>query len=279
MSELKLPRLLQAAKEFNIGPSTLVEFLVGKGFSRDALTVTSKLTEDMYRALQLGFQGDKVAKGKADMIEIPKSVQAERRKRDEEEISFRKERDHVKQVFKEEPKQEPAVVTAIQEPVMVSIPEPVKDVLPQPTVVSQQEPPAQPEPTAQKQTPASLPEVDIQQSTYTAVSIAEPVTPIAEPAITQQPIASTVSGPEILRIEAPELEGPKIIDKIDLSAIDSSTKPRRDFRKPSTADEQLPKQEVVKEEAPVTPEVVPEATLPLEEEVFRPTFEADEAFV
>lgn len=33
MSELKLPRLLAAAKEFNIGRDTLVEFLVGKKVS------------------------------------------------------------------------------------------------------------------------------------------------------------------------------------------------------------------------------------------------------
>jgi len=29
MAELKLPRLLAAAKEFNIGQDTLIEFLVG----------------------------------------------------------------------------------------------------------------------------------------------------------------------------------------------------------------------------------------------------------
>ena len=91
MSELKLPRLLAAAKEFNVGQDTLVEYLVSKGFSRDDLKPTAKLTEDMYRSLQQQFQSDKVAKTKADQIEIPKGAPAERRKRDEEEISFRKE--------------------------------------------------------------------------------------------------------------------------------------------------------------------------------------------
>ena len=46
MSELKLPRLLGAAKEFNIGQDTLVDFLASKGFSRDDLKPTAKLTED-----------------------------------------------------------------------------------------------------------------------------------------------------------------------------------------------------------------------------------------
>ena len=53
MAELKLPRLLGAAKEFNIGQDTLIDFLIGKGFPKDDLKPTSKLTEDMYRALQL----------------------------------------------------------------------------------------------------------------------------------------------------------------------------------------------------------------------------------
>src|SRR3954449_6309425 len=94
MSELKLPRLLAAAKEFNIGQDTLVEFLASKGFSRDDLKPTAKLTEEMYRSLQQQFQGDKVAKTKADQIEIPKgAAPPERKKRDEEEIVFRKEKE------------------------------------------------------------------------------------------------------------------------------------------------------------------------------------------
>ena len=33
--------------------------------------------------------------------------------------------------------------------------------------------------------------------------------------------------PEIIKIEAPEMEQLKVIDKIDLSAIDSSTRPKK----------------------------------------------------
>src|SRR6476469_7291148 len=91
MAEVKLPRLLGAAKEFNIGQDTLIEFLVGKGFDREELKPTAKLSTEMYEALQHNFQGDKNAKTKADQIEIPKSVQAERRRKEEEEITFRKE--------------------------------------------------------------------------------------------------------------------------------------------------------------------------------------------
>ena len=44
MAETPTLRLMAAAKEFNIGKDTLVEFLAGKGFSRDDLKPTSKLT-------------------------------------------------------------------------------------------------------------------------------------------------------------------------------------------------------------------------------------------
>ncbi|RYZ22307.1 MAG: hypothetical protein EOO16_09620, partial [Chitinophagaceae bacterium] len=60
---------MAAAKEFNIGKDTLVEFLAAKGFNRDDLKPTAKLTEDMYRALQQEFNSDKVAKHKAELID------------------------------------------------------------------------------------------------------------------------------------------------------------------------------------------------------------------
>src|SRR6059058_6043838 len=81
MSELKLPRLLAAAKEFNIGQDTLVEFLASKGFSKDDLKPTAKLTEEMYRALQAEFQSDKVAKMKSIQIDLPKGSVAEQKKK------------------------------------------------------------------------------------------------------------------------------------------------------------------------------------------------------
>src|SRR5438045_9628491 len=92
MAETTTPRLMAAAKEFNIGKDTLVDFLAGKGFSRDDLKPTAKLTEDMYRALQSEFQSDKVAKLKSDQIDLPKGSSPQTRKRKEEEaILFKKE--------------------------------------------------------------------------------------------------------------------------------------------------------------------------------------------
>ncbi|MEJ7589178.1 MAG: hypothetical protein WKI04_16605 [Ferruginibacter sp.] len=94
MSELaaNTPRLMAAAKEFNIGKDTLIEFLESKGFNNDDLKPTAKLTEQMYRVLQTEFQQDKAAKQKAEQIDLPKGAGSSepKRKRDEEDLSFKK---------------------------------------------------------------------------------------------------------------------------------------------------------------------------------------------
>ena len=61
MSEVvtNTPRLMAAAKEFNIGTNTLIEFLESKGLSNEKLNPGSKLTEQMYRVLQSEFQQDR----------------------------------------------------------------------------------------------------------------------------------------------------------------------------------------------------------------------------
>ena len=98
MSEVTTPRLMAAAKEFNIGKDTLVDFLAGKGFSKDDLKPTSKLSEEMYRSLQQEFQSDKVAKIKSDQIDLPRggSVEA-KKKRDEEDRKKKEEEENLRQ--------------------------------------------------------------------------------------------------------------------------------------------------------------------------------------
>ncbi|HEX5153202.1 MAG TPA: translation initiation factor IF-2 [Parafilimonas sp.] len=198
MAEVKLPRLLGAAKEFNIGQDTLIEFLVGKGFDRDELKPTAKLSMEMYEALQHNFQGDKNAKTKADQIEIPKSVQAERRRKEEEEITFRKE-----------------------EPRHVVVEATAPKVVPENNVVE-----AKPEVPKHEEPVVAI--------TNTEEIIAEPVSPETE----------------IVKIEAPEIEGPKILDKIDLSTISSSTRPKKVEKKPEAPAEPV-QSEKIHEEEPV----------------------------
>ncbi len=197
MSELKLPRLLAAAKEFNIGQDTLIDFLVKKGFNKDDLKPTAKLSEDQYYALQAEFQSDKVAKNKADQVEIPKAAQAEaKKKKDEEDLSFNK---------KEEKK--PAAAPAPKE-------EPKPEVKPEP-VVEAKPVEVQPEPVVEKT--------------------------------------------EVIKAEAPEIELPKVVNKIDLSAIDSSTRPKKAAKKkeePAAPKEPAAKAKKAEPVEPAAPEVI-----------------------
>ena len=174
MAELKLPRLLAAAKEFNVGQETLVDFLLAKGFPKDDLKPSSKLTEVMYRSLQQEFQGDKVAKMKSDQVDLPKGTQAEtKKKKEEEEISFKKDE---KKIIKK-----------------AKVEEVVAEV-----IVEKEEKVTNGKPKKEKQ------EKD----------------------------------KEVIKTEAPEIEGLKVIDRIDLSTIDSSTRPKKGVKKATSSKEE-----------------------------------------
>ncbi len=260
MSELKLPRLLAAAKEFNVGQDTLIDFLSKKGFNKDELKPTAKLTEAMYYSLQAEFQNDKQAKNKADLVEIPKSQQSERRKRDEEEITFRRDdRDRKPQQPKEEVKVDTIPVVQVAPPVVaeVSEPEPSPAPLPTPVVV----------PVADVFKPIEVAPVEVVIEKITETIVEAPINIIsAEHKVSEEPKEST-----IIKIEAPELEGPKILSKIDLSTIDFSTRPKKaTVQKIEEVKPQEPTPEIPKE-MPVTIPVA-ESTSPLiiEEKVIVP---------
>lgn len=259
MSELKLPRLLAAAKEFNIGRDTLVEFLEGKGFNKDDLNGNVKLDEPMYRALQHQFSDDKVAKNKADRIEIPKGVQGEKRKKDMATAPVEVVSNPVSEPqptsvveVKEEPKevvQETKVEVEVEKPTPAPLVE-------QPIVAAQPEPVVVPAPSAPEE--KIVPEVKAEPKVEVPAYKPEPVVaekPQAEPENVQpkeekveapiaekveekpqvenvQPKEEVTSTPSVVKIEAEKIEGPKILDKIDLSAIDSSTRPKKGNQKP-----------------------------------------------
>ncbi|MBS1585760.1 MAG: translation initiation factor IF-2 [Bacteroidetes bacterium] len=84
----KTPRLLAAAKEFNIGKETLVEFLTHKGFEINASNPNTKLTEEMYDALQAEFAQDKAAKRKSEEIALPKGSLLDNLKKNKEELDL-----------------------------------------------------------------------------------------------------------------------------------------------------------------------------------------------
>ena len=216
---------MAAAKEFNIGKDTLVDFLASKGFSKDDLKPTSKLTEDMYHSLQQEFSSDKAAKAKSDAIEIPKGSSGEaKKKKDEEEIVFKKD---------SKKKAEPEVV------------------------IEQPAPP--PAPVA-----VEVPEVVVAE---------EPAVAAPSPAPSKEAASPVEADVKITKIDAPELQGPKVLDKIDLDAINPSTRPKRGGSKKKAGakpDEMAPDVE------PVVPEAIISAEAPKPAEPDRVKIEAPE---
>lgn len=71
MSEDKSIKLFTAAKELNIGTSTIVDFLATKGFKVEKHP-TTRLNNDMYNALLKEFAVDKIIKEEAKQISIGK---------------------------------------------------------------------------------------------------------------------------------------------------------------------------------------------------------------
>ena len=260
MSELKLPRLLAAAKEFNVGQDTIIDFLAKKGFSKDDLKPTAKLSEEMYFALQAEFQGDKVAKNKADQVEIPKGASGEpKKKRDEEEITFRKEeKKPAAPVAKEEPKVEKIVKV-----------EEVKEVAPviniKETVLS--EPEITKVEIQEIESPKILNKIDlstIDSSTRPKKTTKKKEEPVVENIIEEPkkpkgkskqiideiPVAEIKpeqvineseedSSPVIENIEIEKITGPKILGKIDLP-VDSDTRPKPPSREEKRKRKRIP---------------------------------------
>jgi len=229
MSELKLPRLLAAAKEFNIGQDTLIEFLVKKGFPKDDLKPTAKLTEDQYYSLQAEFQSDKVARNKADHVELPKNAVADKDKAKKPVVA---EPEAAKPATKaaevEKPKTVKAAEKEVEKPVTVKIEAPEVE---SPKVVdkidlSLIDSSTRPKKSAKKtEEPAEKPTKET-PAKKSAKKTEEPLKPEKE---TRAPVDHSIS-PEnvhgkIENIATKKLEGPKVMGKIDLP-INSDTRPK-----------------------------------------------------
>jgi translation initiation factor IF-2 len=243
MSEIATPRLMAAAKEFNIGTNTLIDFLVSKGINEE-LKPTTKLTETMYRILQSEFQQDKVAHEKAMQIDLPKGASANdlKKKKDEQDLSFTKKETKAKPV--EEVKPPEPVVPEVAEPVKEIIKEEAKETK-APTDTIKIEAP-------EIETPKVLDKIDldkIDSSTRPKKSAKkvtdkdkkteEPVKESAEKGNEEKPVEAKTeevkvapeekeedTAPVIENIKAKKLLGPKIMGKIELP-VDNDTRPKK----------------------------------------------------
>ena len=233
-------RLNKVTKEFNIGLQTAVDFLRKNGYDDVEVSPNSKITEQQYELLQKEFSSDKGLRSEATQLiqhrqeKSKERKEATKQKRQAEEIASAKPKTSYKvvghieldkkgnPVRKEEPQASPkAEVQAAQPAPAPSLePKPEEKPTPQPVETKAEKvepvetPTSQPEPKPQEQKPQ----------------------PAKEPETKPQPSVeerSAVLGSEVngaYRLNTSTLAAPKVLGKIDLSSINSSTRPRKKSR-------------------------------------------------
>ncbi len=118
MSDKKPQRLSKVAREFNVGISTIVDYLAGQGIEIEAKP-NSKLNAEVYDVLLSEFQSEKMAKENSRSVGLHKEVR--------ETISIEDTRLHVEEEEEEEPEvkaPKPAVKTIraeVKEDMKVSV--------------------------------------------------------------------------------------------------------------------------------------------------------------
>src|SRR5215831_3127236 len=233
------PRLMAAAKEFNIGKETLVDFLVAKGFSKDDLKPTSKLTEEMYRSLQMEFQSDKVAKLKSDQIDLPKgSLEVKKVEKPEPVVEEKAPEEPVKPVIEEKKVEEKPEIVKLEAPeiegpkIVDKIDLSAIDSSTRPKKTAKKKEVEKPEEEIEipKEEPVKAnKEKEIEKEEAPVVAEKKQVVPEPEP----QPEEEKEETPPVIEnIKAEKLEGPKILGKIQLPVGgENRPKPNEEKRK------------------------------------------------
>ncbi|MCD6010356.1 MAG: translation initiation factor [Flavipsychrobacter sp.] len=254
MTPTKTPRLGEAIKEFNVGRETLVEFLLDKGFDIKNPNPGTKLTEQMYNALQVEFAPDKAAKRKSEAIALPKGslLDGIRKTKEDLDITGKDKKDEAPAVVEkpkakeEKPKEaeKPKAVEAKEEPKKAAVKE---EVTPKKTAAKEEEP-AETKKTAAK---------------------AED-----KPKTKAKAEKEEAEAPEHLDVKAPKIEGPNILGKINLEDMNLASRPKKGAvakKKETTKKEDKPEGKTkAKKEVAEVPEPV------IEPEVVTPEPEQDD---
>jgi translation initiation factor IF-2 len=240
-TENTTPRLLAAAKEFNIGKETLIEFLSNKNFEVNASNPNTKLTEEMYFALQAEFAKDKLVKKKSDEIALPKGQSADARKKVAEQADTA-----APKAAKEEPVAAPPVAKEKEPKTVIEAPKVgIK-------VVGKLEEKKEEKPVVEKAEKAPAKK---------AVEVEEPKEPqetVSEPAM-----ESPKEEGEHIVVKTQKVDGPNILGKINLDDLNQSTRPKKSAKK---KDEEEPE----KVEKPVAKKAAKEKVAEAEKEEAAP---------
>jgi translation initiation factor IF-2 len=181
-------RLSKVAKEFNLSISTIADFLAGKGHKIDN-NPNAKINDMEYSLLQKTFQSEKSAKEESQQISISKQ---------KKESSFVLEADEtVHHNTKKEIEQPEILIKNLQTPTFVE-----KEV------------------KKAEEIPALTPVVETPAPVVAETPVAKPK---AKTIMTDAP--ADENNVVLASVDIEKLSGPNIVGKIDLSTINSKTKP------------------------------------------------------
>ncbi len=269
--ENKNIRLIKAAKEFNIGMTTIVEFLLKKGHSVEN-NPNTKISDTMYDLLLKEFQSEKNVKEEAKKIGLDftnrqtlsiETLEKEKQKHDEEDYP----EIHVKTSFpaeefrKTEPKTEtvkevaPQPVIETPQPEIIEIP--VAEVIIEPTVIP--EAPIEPVKAQEEAIPEEVIEKAAPETEVPPVEVIEVKTPeieIVEEEIAEVKTEEVAAVKEILYEETVQSQDEddqqengdsdnklKIVGMLDLSKINLKTKPDKKSKAEKEKDKEQKKSE------------------------------------
>ena len=255
-------RISKVTRELNVGSATLVEFMHKKGFNDIVDDLNQKLTDEQYNMLVAEFSRDKSLreaatrflqdrqnKRNADVVETPAptpekvAVPEEPVLPQEPPIRFKTvgkiDLDAVKADAKPEPepkveaKPEPKV-EAKPEPKEEPKPEPKEEPKPEPKVEAKPEPKveAKPEPKVEAKPEPKVeaePEPKVEVKPEPKVEAKPELKVEAKPELEKEQEPAAPAEPEVFKLETPADGGLKIktVGKIDLAAINQSTRPKK----------------------------------------------------
>ncbi len=280
-------RLVKVAKELNVGTSTIVDFLQGKGFQIENKP-TSKITEEMEGLLMKEFQKDMAVKEKADQLTIGVRTTIPKKEEKKPELVIPlfqtpppapplRQSAIAEQPAPEAPVAPPPVAPPpVEEPVIPAPSEPAppapaeeSPVQEKPTIGltikgkieldsrgmplrerKPEPPPVHPEPTPEPEQPAAA------SDEAPAVSISAPPPPSAEERapVPTAPAEKPAADGDMVRIETPELRGLKILGKINVDKHKEDAKAKKKKKADKEAEKGRPDKDAGPAASPATTE-------------------------
>jgi len=242
-------RLSKAAREFNVGISTIVEYLAKKGVDISS-SPNTKLEPDMYAMLENEFASQKSVKEEAlkigieykdhRTITIEDQVSAEGT---EDTDDFEEEVFITDTTIGTEAEEEPAKEEAAKEEVTADVVEPVEEEeeTPEPEVVEEIIEPV----AVEEDKPEEATEKEVTEKVEEEKTIEEPVK--------EEKTEAPVPEEKEEKSESEETDKPslKVIEKIDLDKINQKTKPARKSKAEKKKEQEQKKQEEQKQKEAV----------------------------